>query len=118
MNTLMLALQQPLSKDTLAAWAARLGWPASRPAARPVRRRKARVAVVRAADAPETPLAAADSLEDTLACGWFDSSHELHQGLVVLEHSAADGLGAELPITVWLDLVLKAPEARSQPAFV
>ena len=82
-----------------------------------MRRRKARVAV-RAADAPEAQVAAEDSLENTLACGWFDSSHELHQGLVVLEHSAADGLGAELPVTVWLDLVLKAPEARTQPTWV
>ncbi len=43
---------------------------------------------------------------DAAGCGWFDSSHELHQGLVVLEHTGVGGLGAELPLVDWLGFVL------------
>lgn len=39
-------------------------------------------------------------------CGWFDSSHELHQGLCVTEHSQPDTVANELGVTAWLDLHL------------
>jgi hypothetical protein len=44
--------------------------------------------------------------DDACACGWFDSSHELRQGLWVQEHLAADSLPAELPLSDWLTLNL------------
>jgi hypothetical protein len=110
MNPLMTALQQPLS---VAALAQCLGWATGKP--QPARRRRPgrRPAARRppgsgplhgdngaaTVPAPETESAAE-------GCGWFDSSHELHQGLLVLEHTGADGLGQELPVTVWLELVL------------
>lgn len=37
-----------------------------------------------------------------LGCGWFDSSHELHAGLLVQEHGDNDTLAAELPLRQWL----------------
>ena len=40
------------------------------------------------------------------ACGWFDSSHDLQQGLRVQEHLGTDGLAHELPLGAWLDLQL------------
>ena len=40
------------------------------------------------------------------ACGWFDSSHELQQGLQVLEHDNADTVARELPLRDWLLLHL------------
>lgn len=51
--------------------------------------------------------------ERALGCGWFDSSHELVQGLVVREADAA-ALGA-LPLSVWLELELhrRGAHARS-----
>ncbi len=36
-------------------------------------------------------------------CGWFDSSHDLHEGLCVQEHSSADSLVRELPLAGWLE---------------
>ncbi len=39
--------------------------------------------------------------ERFVGCGWFDSSHDLRQGLRVREHEAAS---AELPL--WLELHL------------
>jgi hypothetical protein len=46
--------------------------------------------------------------EDDVApgCGWFDSSHELQQGLLVREHSDPDAVAAEMPLGPWLDLHL------------
>jgi hypothetical protein len=44
--------------------------------------------------------------DDAKACGWFDSSHELRQGLWVQEHAAGDSLPAELPLADWLTLNL------------
>jgi len=32
-------------------------------------------------------------------CGWFDSSHELHSGLLITEHTSA----AVLPLAEWVD---------------
>jgi hypothetical protein len=39
-------------------------------------------------------------------CGWYDSSHDLQQGLSVIEHLDAGSLGAELPLSSWLELHL------------
>lgn len=41
-------------------------------------------------------------------CGWFDSSHELQQGLLVREHSDPSALAAEMPLGPWLELHLCA----------
>jgi len=38
------------------------------------------------------------------ACGWFDSSHELVQGLQVQELSTPESLAAALPLALWLQL--------------
>ena len=42
------------------------------------------------------------------SCGWFDSSHDLHQGLRVQEHSSAEMLTPEWPdlLGPWLELQL------------
>lgn len=49
--------------------------------------------------------------ERALGCGWFDSSHELVQGLVVRE---ADGAAlSALPLSVWLELELHRRSARA-----
>ena len=101
MNTLMMTLQQPL---TVAALAHCLGLGAPKKARAKARRRsRNRLAVV---TVPVLPALDGDDEAAHPGCGWFDSSHELHQGLVVLEHSGAEGLGSELPVTVWLQLVL------------
>lgn len=39
-------------------------------------------------------------------CGWFDSSHELRAGLVVVEHASADAVAAQMPLDDWLALHL------------
>lgn len=41
-----------------------------------------------------------------LACGWFDSSHDLREGLVVQEHAGAEALAQALPVALWLELHL------------
>ena len=47
-------------------------------------------------------------------CGWFDSSHELHSGLLVTEHLSADAVASELPLGDWLALHLNGwCEARA-----
>ena len=98
MNALMKTLQQPLTVAALARCLG-MGTPPNRAGAR----RRTR----RAADAlPALPTLEGQDDAAHPGCGWFDSSHELHQGLVVLEHSGAEGLGAELPVTLWLQLVL------------
>lgn len=55
------------------------------------------------------------------ACGWFDSSHDLQQGLRVQEHLSADSLVRELPLGAWLDLQLggwrAATPGAGSPAF-
>ncbi|WP_425256953.1 hypothetical protein ACPOLB_15740 [Rubrivivax sp. RP6-9] len=47
-------------------------------------------------------------------CGWFDSSHELQRGLLVTEHTCADGVVHALPLADWLALHLNG--WRGQPA--
>ncbi len=49
---------------------------------------------------PSAPSAPAD--EPPRGCGWFDSSHELRRGLVVLEHGDA-AAARLLPLEAWLD---------------
>lgn len=128
MNSLMMTLQQPLS---VAALAHCLGWGparASLPAAQRQRQRehqrqhrqraRSRAAAALRTDVHQVQDAAAvaDDEAASKGCGWFDSSRDLHQGLVVLEHSGVENLGAELPITVWLGLVLDgAATAASGP---
>lgn len=48
-------------------------------------------------------------------CGWFESSHELQQGLQVHEHASPDAVAAQLPLADWIALHLAAgckPETR------
>ena len=77
----------------------------------------------RAAVASAADLVDADAVEDSTprGCGWFDSSHDLQQGLRVQEHLRADSLARELPLGAWLDLQLSgwraATPAAAQPAF-
>lgn len=40
------------------------------------------------------------------ACGWFDSSHELHTGLQVTEHASLDAVASDLPLSDWLRMQL------------
>jgi hypothetical protein len=44
--------------------------------------------------------------ERPLACGWFDSSHDLQHGLCVKEHASPDTLARDLPLANWLELRL------------
>jgi hypothetical protein len=48
----------------------------------------------------------AGATEPPAACGWFDSSHELRAGLVIVEHANADAVAAQLPLEDWLALHL------------
>jgi len=54
-----------------------------------------------------------DTEERSWGCGWFDSSHELHRGLLVQEHAASDALAAELPLRPWLELQLSGWRAAA-----
>ncbi len=47
-------------------------------------------------------------------CGWFDSSHELQNGLWVREHASPDEVAAELPLASWLELHLSGWQAQAQ----
>ena len=79
------------------------------------RARRAPTAVVGAQEAT------ANDEEAPRACGWFDSSYDLQQGLRVQEHLSADSLVRELPLGAWLDLQLSgwraATPAVAQAAF-
>jgi hypothetical protein len=55
---------------------------------------------------PRAPLPAPEAEDGPSGCGWFDSSHELHRGLLVTEHLSPDGVAAELPLADWLELHL------------
>ncbi|MDO8420079.1 MAG: hypothetical protein Q7S90_08585 [Rubrivivax sp.] len=65
-----------------------------------------------AAQAPAMPAAARPDEEVLGGCGWFDSSHELQNGLWVREHASPDEVAAELPLASWLELHLTAWQAR------
>jgi hypothetical protein len=117
MKSLMMTLQQPLS---VAALVQCLGLGARRPSALCARRRQRQREQARLNKwlpaVLEQPLL--DDDEAVPACGWFNSSHELHQGLEVREHAGVEGLGAELPVTIWLGLALGAaadPPAIEEP---
>jgi hypothetical protein len=49
-------------------------------------------------------------------CGWFDSSHDLHQGLCVRELDEPAALARELPLPAWIDLQLAACAATHSAA--
>jgi hypothetical protein len=88
-----------------------------RPAARPVlRRQRARQPLLVSGAALQGPAADATDADgsDAARCGWYDSSHELQSGLVVLEHSGPQALVSELPPSDWLELYL-AWRALSPP---
>ena len=44
-------------------------------------------------------------------CGWFDSSHDLHAGLMVREHASVDAVANEMPLALWLELKLQGCRA-------
>ena len=63
----------------------------------------------------QTAAHAAGEQEGPKGCGWFDSSHDLQQGLCVQEHLAPDALAREPPLAAWLELQLSGWHA-AQPA--
>jgi len=69
---------------------------------------------------PEASAAGADPVhpvdDPVRACGWFDSSHDLQQGLRVQEHLGTDALARELPLGAWLDLQLSGWRAATPAA--
>ncbi len=66
---------------------------------------------------PDGPATAEDADEAPAGCGWFDSSHELRAGLVVVEHASADAVAASLPLDDWLRLHLGAGERACGAGF-
>lgn len=48
-------------------------------------------------------------------CGWFDSSHELRQGLAVREGFDAEA-AASMPVRDWIDWQLRGVETLRSPA--
>jgi hypothetical protein len=40
--------------------------------------------------------------EPSGGCGWFDSSHDLRQGLLVQEHASLDSLSGAMSLSDWL----------------
>jgi hypothetical protein len=81
----------------------KLPWPFAAGAARALHSGTRARADEVAPDADTPDDAAADIVR---SCGWFDSSHELQQGLLVREHSDPTALAAEMPLGPWLDLHL------------
>jgi hypothetical protein len=53
--------------------------------------------------------AAVEPAEAVPACGWLESSLDLRQGLLVLEHEQPDALQAWLPWHWWLRWALDEP---------
>ena len=49
-------------------------------------------------------------------CGWFDSSHDLNQGLCVRELANPAALARELPLPAWIDWQLAACPATHSAA--
>jgi hypothetical protein len=65
------------------------------------------------ANADAAAVAVALAEDRPLGCGWFDSSHDLHQGLQVRE---ADGqVLALLPLSDWLSLHVTPCNAPDTP---
>ena len=48
----------------------------------------------RSGSTPDRALAAHEPAEPVPGCGWFDSSHELQHGLLVIEEAAGNELAA------------------------
>lgn len=42
--------------------------------------------------------------DEPIACGWFESSHDLQAGLVVQEHADVSALTRDLPLDDWMTL--------------
>ena len=52
--------------------------------------------------------------EPPWGCGWFDSSDELHCGLLVTEHLSPERVANEVPLGWWLDWQAGRPQAAVQ----
>ncbi len=65
-----------------------------------------------------TPRLAAREADDEAqtGCGWFDSSHDLNQGLCVRELVNPAALARELPLPAWIDWQLAACPATHSAA--
>ena len=81
-----------------------------RPLAGERKRRLSRAEAALAASL-RSPAPAAEVRPEAGACGWFDSSHALHQGLRVTEHDSPQTVANEVPLGWWLDWQLNAPPA-------
>lgn len=69
-----------------------------------------------ASTSPPLPVAEVEIVQPGWGCGWFDSSHELQQGLLVRESGASEALAAELPLDLWLDWYRGAQSAGEHGA--
>ncbi len=59
----------------------------------------------------------AEPLHEPLpGCGWFDSSHELHNGLQVTEHLSPECVANEVPLGWWLAWQAGGAAGASVPA--
>jgi len=67
-----------------------------------------------AAHAAVAPVETPADEEATGGCGWYDSSHELQNGLWVHEHASPDEVATDLPLATWLELHLAGWQAPSQ----
>ncbi len=72
-------------------------------------RRSAALVSDRLDDADAEP----ESNAQAAGCGWFDSSHELREGLSVREIDDLATVACELPLSLWLQQQLAA---ESRPA--
>ena len=81
-----------------------------------LRRRRAPVATPRQ-PAADVVVDDEDKHEDKRSgCGWFDSSHDLNQGLCVRELAEPASLARELPLPAWIDWQLAACSATHSAA--
>ena len=58
--------------------------------------------------------ARAGSARTAAGCGLFDSSHELHCGLLVIDHRSQERVAKEVPLGWWLDWQGGPPKASMQ----
>lgn len=79
--------------------------PARRRVATPHRILRAELALLPLIDPPRHP---PPPEERPRGCGWFDSSHELQRGLLVVEHADPAAAARLLPLEAWLDGFLGA----------
>lgn len=73
---------------------------ARRRPATPHRILRAELALLPLIEPPPPARATAD--ERPRGCGWFDSSHELQRGLLVVEHADPGAAARLLPLEAWL----------------